>query len=107
MTSAGVVRSWSDDDGWGVIDAPEVPGGCWTHFSNVDGAELPSLAPGQRVNLEWETPGQDGCAFRAVRVWAEGSEPVTREPSPPSSAYRSTLTTTVDEAAAGADDQRG
>jgi hypothetical protein len=26
--TAGVVRSFSADEGWGVIDAPEVPGGC-------------------------------------------------------------------------------
>lgn len=97
MTSIGVVRSWSDDDGWGVVDPPEVPGGCWTPVSNVAVADVPSLAPVQRVHLERETPGQSGEEFRAVRVWPQGSEPATREPSPPSSAYRSTLTTTVDE----------
>lgn len=97
MVSSGVVRSWSDDDGWGVVDSPDVPGGCWTHFSAVAGSGLASLAPGQRVNLEWETPGQDGFDFRAVRVWPEGSEPVADEPTPASSAYQSTLTITVDD----------
>lgn len=29
--TTGIVRMWNDDDGWGVIDSPHIPGGCWAH----------------------------------------------------------------------------
>ncbi|MGI8701473.1 MAG: hypothetical protein ACR2JU_09765 [Nocardioidaceae bacterium] len=28
MTSRATVRTWHDDEGWGVLDLPETPGGC-------------------------------------------------------------------------------
>lgn len=73
------VREWHDDLGWGVLDSPETPGGCWTHFSvvetpylgSMDGAavsEYKSLTAGEVVELEWETPGQDDFDYRAVVV---------------------------------------
>lgn len=65
---AGVVREWHDDEGWGVIDSPETPGGCWTHFTHIDAAGYRTLRAGQQVDLAWEQPGQDGYPFRAVRV---------------------------------------
>ena len=78
MTTA-TVREWHDDLGWGVLDSPDTSGGCWTHFSNVEtpsvgsvaGAEVyeyKSLSIGEVVELEWETPGQDGFDYRAVAV---------------------------------------
>jgi CspA family cold shock protein len=30
-----VVREWHDDEGWGVVDSPEVPGACWVSFAHV------------------------------------------------------------------------
>jgi CspA family cold shock protein len=30
------VREWHDDLGWGVLDSPETPSGCWTHFSVIE-----------------------------------------------------------------------
>jgi CspA family cold shock protein len=73
------VREWHDDLGWGVVDSPETPGGCWVHFSHIespviansDGVEISEykeLAPGETVALEWTTPGQDGWDFQAVVV---------------------------------------
>ncbi|MEO3754345.1 cold shock domain-containing protein [Streptomyces sp. B6B3] len=62
------VREWRDEEGWGVLDSPQTPGGCWTHFSHVEADGFRSLEPGQRVRLEWEAPGQDGFDYRAVRV---------------------------------------
>jgi cold shock protein len=62
------VRVWHSEDGWGVLDAPEAPGGCWTHFSVIEMDGYKALAPGQRVELEWEAGHQDGFMFRAVRV---------------------------------------
>jgi CspA family cold shock protein len=78
MTTA-TVREWHPDLGWGVLDSADTPGGCWTHFSDiesravgsVDGAEVHeyrSLSVGEVVELEWEAPGQDGFDYRAVTV---------------------------------------
>jgi cold shock protein len=67
MTSASV-REWHPDDGWGVLDCPETPGGCWAHFSHIEMDGYRSLTPGQPVDLEWEAVWQDGFDFRAVRV---------------------------------------
>ncbi len=98
MVVAGTVRSWDDEHGLGVVDSTETPGGCWTHFSNIAMGEIRSLQAGQRVELEWEGADQDGYAFRAVRVWAEGTEPVERPVDrSPNAAYRSELIITYDE----------
>ncbi|WLW54909.1 cold-shock protein [Streptomyces sp. YU58] len=64
------VREWHDEEGWGVLDCPETPGGCWGHFSHIEADGFRSLAPGQRVDLDWEAPGfrQDGYDYRAVSI---------------------------------------
>lgn len=73
------VRKWHDDVGWGVLDSPETPGGCWTHYTaidtplvgRIDGAEVheyKGLAASDSVELDWATPGQDGFHYRAVAV---------------------------------------
>lgn len=69
MTVA-VVREWRDEEGWGVLDCAETPGGCFAHFSVLEMPGFRSLSAGQRVELEWEAPGftQDGYDYRAVRV---------------------------------------
>jgi CspA family cold shock protein len=69
----GVVRSFDPDEGWGVIDAPEVPGGCFVHFSNIEMNGYRALTAGQRVRFTFERPGfpQDGCPYRALVVWPE------------------------------------
>lgn len=76
--ASGVVRVWHDERGWGVIDAPDAPGGCWAHFSVVLVEGCASLTAGQRVELEWETARQDGYGFRATSVWPAGQSPVER-----------------------------
>jgi cold shock protein len=63
-----VVREWHSEEGWGVLDSPETPGGCWTHFGCIQMEGYHELRQGQRVALVWEKPGQDGYPFRAVRV---------------------------------------
>ena len=92
MATRGVVREWHDDEGWGVVDAPEVPGGCWVSFAHVAVAGYRSLRPGQQVALEWEAGEQDGFGYRARRVWPWESEPAEPGPPGPGSAYTSTLT---------------
>lgn len=72
------VREWHDDLGWGVLDSPETPGGCWAHFSVIEPTRrqgpgmrisaYKTLTVGEQVELTWESPGQDGFAHRAVSV---------------------------------------
>lgn len=85
MWSVGTVRVWHREQGWGVIDAPETPGGCWAHFSHLWNEETPPAGPeeavtgdfvelseGETVDFKWERPGQDGYEFAAVTVRARG-----------------------------------
>ncbi|WP_101951300.1 hypothetical protein [Mycobacterium sp. 3519A] len=87
MSAAGTVRVWHREEGWGVIDSPETPGGCWAHFThlwNDDEVErgpgevieisggFRELFEGETVDFEWESPGQDGYSFRATTVRPRG-----------------------------------
>ncbi len=94
MKTTGTVRIWHDEEGWGVIDSNETPGGCWAHFSHLVMPDYRSLEAGQEVGLEAEAAEQDGFSFRATRVWPAGASP---EVTPglratPGDAYRSGLT---------------
>jgi CspA family cold shock protein len=90
MRTTGIVRQWSADEGWGVIDSPATPGGCWAHFSSVRATGYRELQPGDAVTLEFETGRQDGYAYRAVTVWT-GNEPDEVPPAQRSVSYRSSL----------------
>ncbi|MFG1927167.1 cold shock domain-containing protein [Cryptosporangium sp. NPDC048952] len=68
MSVAGVVREWNAEEGWGVVDSTETPGGCWVHFSHVEGDGYKELRVGEAVELTWEVGAQDGYSFRAVAV---------------------------------------
>jgi CspA family cold shock protein len=76
MTVEGVVREWHPEQGWGVIDAHDTPGGCWAHYSSVAIDGYRELVPGQDVALEWEAVDQDGFRYRARRVWPTGAAPI-------------------------------
>ncbi len=68
MPERGLVRFWHDDEGWGVIDCPSAPGGCWAHSSAIEMPGFRKLSEGQPV---WVTLGdgpQDGYDFLAERV---------------------------------------
>lgn len=69
--SEGVVEWFSDEEGWGAISAPEVPGGCFVHFSNIETSGYRALRAGQHVRFTFEEPGilQDGYRYRALGVW--------------------------------------
>jgi CspA family cold shock protein len=64
------VREWSDEEGWGVLDSPQTPGGCFGHYADIQAPGFRTLSPGQQVDLIWEAPGfkQDGCDYRAVSI---------------------------------------
>ena len=67
----GNVRWFDEEEGWGVIDAPEVPGGCFVHCSNIVGEGYRNLAEGQEVVFTFVKPRskQDGYDFLALQVW--------------------------------------
>jgi cold shock protein len=81
----------------GVIDGPDVPGGCWVHFSAIAMNGFRALTAGRRISFRAEPADQDGFAFRAVKVWFTGGEPADHPPAGPDSAYRSTLSPTFDD----------
>jgi len=66
--SAGVVQSWNPNEGWGVIllDADNLLS--WTHFSAVAAGPntFRELTAGQRVECDYEVPGQDGYPARTL-----------------------------------------
>lgn len=97
--STGVVREFHPDQGWGVIDSPDVPGGCWVHFSAITMDGYRQLVAGERVAFRAEAADQDGFAFRAVTVWTGADEPdpsVRRHHSSDGGAFSSVLTLTFD-----------
>lgn len=61
---------WSDEEGWGVLDSPETPGGCFGHYADIQTVGFRALSLGQQVSLRWEAPGfkQDGYDYRAVSI---------------------------------------
>ena len=68
FTATGAVRTWHDEQGWGVLDADSTPGGAWAHFSTIVGEGFRRLDPGQRVEFDYEPAIQDGFRFQAVTV---------------------------------------
>ena len=71
MAAQGIVRVWNDEEGWGVIDSEETPGGCWAHFSVISVSGYRTLHTGQTVALDWEAGEQDGYSYRALEVRTE------------------------------------
>ncbi|MFT4395415.1 cold-shock protein [Gordonia lacunae] len=64
----GSVRTWHDNEGWGVLDSEATPGGAWAFFAEIDGSGYRSLTPGQRVRFDYEDRGQDGYDYRARNI---------------------------------------
>ena len=98
MISLGSVREFHSDEGWGVIDAEVVPGGCWVLFAAIAMEGYRELTAGQPVRFTFESADQDGYAFRAMAVWPLGTDTdVPVEPQSASPAYGSNLVLTYDE----------
>jgi CspA family cold shock protein len=68
-TAIGVVREWNDEEGYGVVDSPETPGGCGVVFQMIQMEGYRTLRPGQRVKFTYGAARQDDCDFQAVNVW--------------------------------------
>jgi CspA family cold shock protein len=85
VQSVGTVQVWHREEGWGVIDCPDTPGGCFVHFSHLWNDSMPTPGPGESltsgyreavageiVDFDWQrtsSPGsQDGYSF--IAIWA-------------------------------------
>lgn len=101
VSAEGRVSEWHAVDGWGVIEALETPGGCWTHYSAILIQGYAELHAGDVVDFTYERADQDGYRFRAVDVWPPGADKSTAARSAPMSdpggAFRSTLTVRLDD----------
>ncbi len=65
------VRFWLEDEGRGVLNSSETPGGCWAHFGFIEMEGYHNLSDGQLVQLEWEIPANGeygGYVYFATRV---------------------------------------
>ena len=96
MAIRAVVRAWEDDEGWGVVDSTQTPGGCWTHWSSIASGGYRDLRPGQAVELDWELADQDGYAYRAVRTWPADADPVEPDTTDHDGAFSSSVTIRFD-----------
>lgn len=107
MDARGVVRDWNDEEGWGVIDSPQTPGGCWVHCFAVAVATQDGLRRGQDVAFTYEQVDQDGFHYRAARAWPWEEQPAQRPGTAVfndrSGAHTSSLTLTYDDPAAAED----
>jgi len=52
----GTVRSFSDEEGWGVIGTPEAPEAVFVFFGDIDMAGYKTLEVGHPVDFELEGP---------------------------------------------------
>jgi hypothetical protein len=67
-TTRGTVIRWDDARRAGLVEAPELPGGCWVDAAVVEGPHGGNLRAGQVVDVDWTEPGTEGLPFRATRV---------------------------------------
>ena len=69
-TTFGTVVRWDDVRRGALIEAPELPGGCWADAAVVvrSTSGPGPLRAGQVVELDWARPGAEGLPFRALRV---------------------------------------
>lgn len=95
MTSAGTVREWHHDEGWGIIDSPDTPNGARAEWSVVlvkgvmaaDG-DITTLGirPGTNVRFEWARtdPSIEDFDHYVTAVWpADGDAPANLPPRGP------------------------
>lgn len=66
MASRGRVRHYSTEEGWGILDSDDTPGGCLVRVLDI---HTPSgtLSAGEDVDFEWEPlpPGVQENLFRS------------------------------------------
>ena len=69
-TTLGTVVRWDDARGGALIEAQDLPGGCWADTAVVvHSTSRPGvLRAGQVVEVDWVEPGAEGLPFQALRV---------------------------------------
>jgi CspA family cold shock protein len=93
MSALGTVRVWHCEEGWGVIDSLDTPGGCWADISHLWCVGTPEPGPGEVVRVssefleafegeiidfQWERANQGGYDFRATTVRVRERQPPHR-----------------------------
>jgi cold shock protein len=68
VTGEGVVRTWSEDDGWGVVESAQTPGDVFVHFSAIEMDGYHFLTPGQKVAFTAQPMDIEGCSWQAESV---------------------------------------
>lgn len=64
----GVVREYHPEEGWGVLDADGLIGGCWVSFADIDMPGYRTLSPGQMVAFQIGDSEVEGFDFVAANV---------------------------------------
>jgi CspA family cold shock protein len=69
-STIGTVVRWDGDRAGAILEAPEVPGGCWADASVVEHSTVGAgeLRAGQVVAFDWTDEPVGQWPFRAVRV---------------------------------------
>src|SRR5687767_5224347 len=89
------VREWHNDLGWGVLDSPETPGGCWIHYSAietrllapVEGTEVSDykgVAEATRSNLSGRPPARTALSTEPSSCEARSKSGTWTHPLVPS-----------------------
>lgn len=73
------VHEWHEEEGWGVLDSPETPGGCWGHFSNIRMDGYRTLSPGQKWTSSGRPPAPSRTHIRTERCTSHRGPPDTRQ----------------------------
>ncbi len=62
----GTVKNWHEEEGWGVLVSPDLPGEVFAHHVHIRGQDgYRTFAAGDPVVFEADEQGQDGCQYRA------------------------------------------
>lgn len=67
-TSVGTVIRWDSDRQIGIIESPDLPGGCSVAAAALHPSAGGALRAGQVVEVEWVEAGTSTHPFRAERV---------------------------------------
>lgn len=68
-TTVGRCKWFREENGYGAIATDATaPFDVWCHFSAIEMEGFKALAPGQRVEVEYERADQDSFKYRAIRV---------------------------------------
>jgi cold shock protein len=66
--TAGTVKVWHEDAGWGILTSREVAGDVFARFSDIRGGGYRLLSVGERVEFRYAEREQEDCPFTATAV---------------------------------------